>query len=126
MEATLIRVVADPARARNFYRDMLGAEIVREYGGTSVVARFAGMWLLLVSGGAPTADKPTVTLVAPENPDRVASLVTVRVPDCRAAYQVLLERGADFLTAPVEHPGEVRCFLRDPDGHLIELSEATG
>ncbi len=48
---THILVVANPARSRDFWVDVLGAELYREYGGTSVVLRFAGTWLLLVSGG---------------------------------------------------------------------------
>jgi catechol 2,3-dioxygenase-like lactoylglutathione lyase family enzyme len=123
---THILVVADPARSRDFWVDVLGAELYREYGGTSVVLRFAGGWLLLVSGGGPTADKPTVTFLPPADPDRVSHAMTLRVADCRAAYQALLARGASFLTSPHDWAGEIRCFLRDPDGHLVELSQATG
>ncbi len=123
---THILVVADPARSRDFWVDVLGAEPYREYGGTSVVLRFAGSWLLLVSGGGPTADKPTVTFLPPADPDRVSHAMTLRVADCRATYQALLARGASFLTPPHDWGGEIRCFLRDPDGHLVELSQATG
>lgn len=122
MEATLLLVVSDTARATEFYRDVLGAEVHRAYG-TSVVLRFLGTWLLLVTGGPPTDDKPTVTFVPPANPDRADHEVTIRVPDCRGAYETLRGRGAEFLTPPVEHGREIRCFLRDPDGHLWELSE---
>jgi catechol 2,3-dioxygenase-like lactoylglutathione lyase family enzyme len=123
---THILVVAHPARSRDFWVDVLGAEPYREYGGTSVVLRFAGSWLLLVSGGGPTADKPTVTFLPPADPDRVSHAMTLRVADCQAAYQALLARGATFLTPPHDWGGEIRCFLRDPDGHLVELSQATG
>jgi catechol 2,3-dioxygenase-like lactoylglutathione lyase family enzyme len=124
MELTHILVVADMARATAFYRDVLGATLVREYGGSSSVFQFQGAWLLLVTGGGPSADKPTVTFEPPANPDRVSHSMTIRVPDCRAAFATLSARGAPFLTAPVESDGEVRAFLRDPDGHLIEISEA--
>ena len=60
MELTHLLVVSDADRARDFYRDVLGAELYREYGGTSVVLRFLGSWLLLVTGGGPTPDKPEV------------------------------------------------------------------
>src|SRR6266849_5300524 len=105
IELTVLLVVSDLGNARHFYRDVLGAEEVREYGGTSAVMKFAGTWLLLVTGGGPTPDKPTI-----------------RVPDCRAAYETLKARGATFLTAPVEYDWEIRCFFRDPDGHLLEIS----
>ncbi len=121
---THILVVADPARSRDFWVDVLGAELYREYGGTSVVLRFAGTWLLLVSGGEPTPDKPTVVFRPPPDADQVSHAMTLRVADCRAAYEALRERGAAFLTPPYDWGGEIRCFLRDPDGHLVELSQA--
>jgi lactoylglutathione lyase len=124
MELTHLLVVGDLDRALAFYRDVLGAEVYREYGGTSVVLRFLGTWLLLVTGGGPTEDKPTVTFAPPSDPDTVGHEMTIRVPDCRAAYETLRSRGAEFLTPPVESGWEVRAFFRDPDGHLLEISEA--
>lgn len=126
MELTHILVVEDPDRARAFYTDVLGAEIYREYGGTSVVLRFLDNWLLLVTGGGPTEDKPEVMFAPPDDPDRVDHSFTIRVSDCRAAYETLRARGARFLTPPVESDWEVRAFFRDPDGHLFEISEAKG
>ena len=123
VELTTLLVVADVDRARAFYRDVLGAEVVRAYGGTSVVLRFQGAWLLLVTGGGPTPGKPTVTFAPPADPDRVSHQLTLRVPDCRAAYATLRARGAVFLAPPVDRGGEVRAFFRDPDGHLLEISE---
>jgi catechol 2,3-dioxygenase-like lactoylglutathione lyase family enzyme len=123
---THILVVADPARSRDFWVNVLGAELYREYGGTSVVLRFAGTWLLLVTGGGPTADKPGVVFAPPPDRDRVSHAMTLRVADCRAAYEALRARGTAFLTEPVDWGSEIRCFLRDPDGHLVELSQAVG
>jgi catechol 2,3-dioxygenase-like lactoylglutathione lyase family enzyme len=122
---TQILVVSDPDRSRDFWTGVLGAQLYREYGGTSVVLRFAGSWLLLVSGGPPTADKPTVTFAPPADADQVSQAMTIRVADCQATYEALLARGATFLTPPHDWGGEIRCFLRDPDGHLIEISQAT-
>ena len=124
MALTHILVVSDIERARTFYRDVLGATIFREYGGTSVVLDFLGNWLLLVTGGEPTKDKPDVTFASPATPNHVSHAMTIRVPDCRAAYETLKSRGAVFLTPPIDWGQEVRCFFRDPDGHLIEISEA--
>jgi catechol 2,3-dioxygenase-like lactoylglutathione lyase family enzyme len=123
VELTHLLVVSDVDRSLPFYTDVLGAELYREYGGTSAVVRFQGAWLLLVTGGPPTEGKPTVTFAPPSDPDRVSHQLTIRVPDCQAAYEVLRARGADFLTPPVDRGGEVRCFFRDPDGHLLEISE---
>ncbi|MDR0345339.1 MAG: VOC family protein [Nocardiopsaceae bacterium] len=121
---THILVVSEPGRSRDFWVDVLGAELYREYGGTSVVLRFAGSWLLLVSGGGPTADKPAVVFAPPPDADHVSHAMTVRVADCQAAYEALRSRGASFLTPPHDWGGEIRCYLRDPDGHLVELSQS--
>lgn len=115
-------VVADLERATAFYRDVLGARLEREYGGTTSVLEFAGSWILLVTAGEPTPDKPGVTFVPPTDPSRVSHEFTIRVPDCRAAHRVLSARGAAFLTEPWEWGAETRCFFRDPDGNLLEIS----
>lgn len=124
MELTHILVVSDLARSRAWYRDVLGAELFREYGGTSAVFRFGAAWLLLVTAGEPTEDKPGVTFAPPPDPDTVGHAMTIRVPDCRSAYETLRSRGAEFLTPPFDRGAEVRCFFRDPDGHLFEISQA--
>ncbi len=126
MPLTHILVVSDVNAARRWYTDVLGAELYREYGGDSAVLSFNGAWLLLVSGGGPTDDKPSVTLAPPADPDRVDHLFTIRVDDCRAAYQTLRGRGARFLTPPMDRGAETRCYFRDPDGHLFEISEYRG
>lgn len=125
VELTQLLVVSDIARSRAFYQDVLGAEVYREYGGTSCVLEFQGVWLLLVTGGGPTPDKPGVTFAPPRDAGTVSHQLTMRVPDCRGAYETLLGRGAEFLTPPHDRGGEIRCFFRDPDGHLLEISEIT-
>ena len=122
-DLTRLLVVADLDRAIAWYRDVLGAEIVGTYGGTSAVIRFVGSWLLIVTGGEPTAVKPTVTMAPPADPDVADAELIVAVPDCRAAHAELLGRGAQFLAEPVEYPWEIRAFFRDPDGHLFEISQ---
>ncbi len=124
MELTHILVVSNMEQSRHFYGDVLGATVVREYGGTSCVLKFQGSWLLLVTGGEPTRDKPTVTFAPPQAPDTVSHAMTIRVPDCQSAYEILKSRGAEFLTPPVNWGSEIRCFFRDPDGHLLEISQA--
>ena len=121
---THILVVSDIDASRDWYVNVLGAELYREYGGTSVVLTFLGNWLLLVTGGEPTADKPGVTFAPSDDPAAVDHAFTMRVADCQVAYEALLEQGAEFLTPPHDWGAEVRCFFRDPDGHLFEISEA--
>ena len=125
MALTHILVVSDLKHSKTFYSQILGAEIYREYGDTSVVLSFLSSWLLLVTGGQPTEDKPYVTFTTPENPQKVSHAITIRVPDCNKAYKTLKSRGAEFLTPPKDWGHEVRCFFKDPDGHLLEISEAS-
>ena len=122
---THMLVVADAGVSRDWYVEVLDASVYGEYGGTSVVLDLMGSWLLLVTGGGPSPDKPTVTLAAPDDPDRVSAQIIFRVDDCRGTYELLRARGARFLTAPVDRGGEVRAFFRDLDGHLFEISQLT-
>lgn len=124
MALTHILVVSDMKKSMHFYETIVGMELYREYGGTSAVFSFAGAWLLLVTGGGPTVDKPNVTFTPPSDVDNVSHAMTIRVPDCQTAYETLKDRGATFLTPPVDHGMEIRAFFSDPDGHLLEISEA--
>jgi catechol 2,3-dioxygenase-like lactoylglutathione lyase family enzyme len=122
-DLTRLLVVRDLATSLAWYRDVLGAELVGEYGGTSAVFRFVGCWLLLVTGGGPTADKPGITMAPPDDPSLASAELIIAVPDCRAAHAELAARGARFLADPVEYPWEIRAFFHDPDGHLFEISQ---
>ena len=124
VELKFLLVVSDYARSLAFYRDVLGATIVREISDILCLLNFGGGEIMLTVGGDPTKDKPTVTFASPTNADRVNSELLIRVPDCLAAYEVLRSRGAEFLTPPVDWGYEVRAFFRDPDGHLLEISQS--
>jgi catechol 2,3-dioxygenase-like lactoylglutathione lyase family enzyme len=117
-------VAADVERSLRFYVDVLGGEPVRE--GTPSVVKLANSWIIINEGGGPTDDKPTVTLEPPADPDRVSAFLNIRVADIREVYELWSERGAEFLTPPTDRPSEHRCYLRDPDGHLIEVGQFTG
>jgi catechol 2,3-dioxygenase-like lactoylglutathione lyase family enzyme len=119
-----ILVIDDVQRTKDWYQNVLGAKLYGEYGGTTVIFDLNGAWLVLVMGGGPTADKPDVIMATLDNVSTVSHSMTLRVKDCRAAYAELKERGANFLTAPVETEWEIRAFFRDPDGHLFEISES--
>jgi catechol 2,3-dioxygenase-like lactoylglutathione lyase family enzyme len=111
----------DVERSRRFYTDVLGGESVRE-GEPSFVA-LANSWIIINAGGGPTEDKPTVTLETPPDPDRISSFLNIRVADIQAVYADWSERGATFLTPPQDREAEIRCYVRDPDGHLIEVGQ---
>jgi catechol 2,3-dioxygenase-like lactoylglutathione lyase family enzyme len=107
-------VVAEPAK--------LGARqvLARSAHAGEVIRR-----IIINVGGGPTDDKPTVTLEAPRDPDRVSSFLNIRVKDIAAVYAEWSARGAQFLTPPKQHQYEIRCYIRDPDGHLIEVGQTT-
>ena len=111
-------------RSRRFYTDVLAGETVLE--GESSIVALANSWVIINVGGGPTDDKPTVTLEPPPDPDRTSSFLNIRVADIEAVYADWSARGAEFLTPPVDHGREIRCYVRDPDGHLIEVGQATG
>ena len=123
VELRHLLVVSDYERSKAFYRDVLGATVVREFAGTLCFLSFGGGQILLTVAGGPTKDKPTVTFAPPTAQDMVSSELAIRVPDCSAAYEVLRARGAEFLTPPVDWGYEIRAFFRDPDGHLLEISQ---
>jgi len=116
-------VVSDQDRSREYYRTLFDATVVLER--DPVILRVANSWLILNVGGGPTDDKPTVTLTTPPDPDRTSAFLNVRVADIHAAYAEWSAKGAEFLTEPKDHGREIRAYIRDPDGHLIEVGQAT-
>ena len=117
-------VVSDDVdRSRRFYSEVLGGETVRT-GEPSFVA-LANSWIIINVGGGPTDDKPTITLETPPDPDRVSSFLNIRVADIQEVYAEWSARGAQFLTPPQDRGAEIRCYLRDPDGHLIEVGQTS-
>jgi catechol 2,3-dioxygenase-like lactoylglutathione lyase family enzyme len=117
-------VTDDVERSRRFYTYVLGGEAVLE--GEPTIVALANSWIIINLGGGPTDDKPTVTLETPRDPDRVSSVLNIRVADIHAVYDTWTARGAEFLTAPIDHGREIRCYIRDPDGHLIEIGQTSG
>ena len=118
---TYFIVARDVERSRRFYTEVLGGEAVLE-GELSIVA-LANGWVTISSGGGPTDDKPGVTLEPPSDPTRASSFMNLRVADIRACYEQWRARGAQFLTPPIARGPEIRCYMRDPDGHLIEVGQ---
>src|SRR5579862_7214639 len=117
----------DVERSRRFYTEVLGGRTVisgEENDEVTYVA-LANSWIIINVGGGPTDDKPTVTLETPSDPDRTSSFLNIRVADIDAVYAAWTERGAQFLTPPKQHATEMRCYIRDPDGHLIEVGQTT-
>ena len=121
---THVLVVADPDRSREFYRSLLGGQVLLE--GDPVIMKVANTWLTLTTPGGPTDDKPGVSLTTPADPGHASGFINVRVADIASFYKECLSKGAEFLTEPKAHGREIRAYLRDPDGHLIEVGQVTG
>ena len=121
---THVLVVADQDRSREFYRSLLDGQVLLER--DPVIIKVANTWLTLVTGGGPTDDKPGVRLGTPADPARSSGFINVRVADIAQFYQESSAKGADFLTEPKDRGQEIRAYLRDPDGHLIEVGQVTG
>jgi lactoylglutathione lyase len=121
---THVLVVADPDRSREFYRSLLGGQVLLE--GDPVIMKVANTWLTLTTPGGPTDDKPGVSLSTPADPGHASGFINVRVADIASFYKECLSKGAEFLTEPKDHGREIRAYLRDPDGHLIEVGQVTG
>jgi catechol 2,3-dioxygenase-like lactoylglutathione lyase family enzyme len=113
----------DIERSRRFYTEVLGGRVL--FAGTPTVVALSNSWIVINAGGGPTDDKPTVILETPPDADRVSSFLNFRVKDIEAVYAEWTARGAQFLTPPKRHLYETRCYLRDPDGHLIEVGQTT-
>ena len=113
----------DVERSRRFYTEVLGGRVL--FSGTPTVVALSNSWIVINAGGGPTDDKPTVTLETPRDPDRVSSFLNFRVKDIEAVYSEWSARGAQFLTPPKRHQYETRCYIRDPDGYLIEVGQTT-
>jgi predicted enzyme related to lactoylglutathione lyase len=113
----------DVERSMRFYTEVLGGTVV--FGPEPTNVALANTFVIINGGGGPTDDKPTVTLETPSDPDRVSSFLNIRVTDIHAAYAEWSARGAQFLTPPKEHAHETRCYIRDPDGYIIEVGQTT-
>jgi catechol 2,3-dioxygenase-like lactoylglutathione lyase family enzyme len=113
----------DVPRSAAFYSDVLGGEVVLE--GEPTIVQLANSWVIINVGGGPTDDKPEVLLEAPSDPSRASAFLNIRVADIQRCYEEWSSKGAEFLTEPMQREREIRCYMRDPDGHLIEVGQTT-
>ena len=120
---TVTLIAADIARSAAFYRDVLGATVLRE--GEPTFLRLANIWIIINRGGGPTDDKPEVIASPPKDLNTLSSFLNLRVVDIRRCYELWRSRGARFITEPKVHETEIRCYMRDPDGYLIEVGQTT-
>jgi catechol 2,3-dioxygenase-like lactoylglutathione lyase family enzyme len=118
--------VADIQRSVQFYETVFGGRILSrgDSKGAPGYVQIANMWLIVNTGGGPTPDKPSVTLSVPADPDSFSAFMNIRVADIQACYKLWRNRGAEFITEPIDKYGETRCYIRDPDGYIIEVGQS--
>ena len=122
---TQLLIVRDQDKSREFYAGILGGKVLREKNPCFI--KLANTWIILNEGGGPTPDKPGVYLEPPRHPETVNCFLNLRVADIQACYSDWKAKGANFLTEPLDNHGlELRCYLRDPDGYLVEVGQASG
>src|SRR5580693_6456036 len=119
--------VADIERSLRFYETVFGGRILSRGDGKGAPGylQIANTWLIVNVGGGPTPDKPSVTLSVLVDANRVSSFMNIRVADIQACYELWRSRGAKFITEPIPKYGETRCYIRDPDGYIIEVGQST-
>jgi catechol 2,3-dioxygenase-like lactoylglutathione lyase family enzyme len=110
-------------RSREFYAEVLGGQVVLER--DPVMIKVANAWIIINEGGGPTPDKPGINLAPPSDSTTVSSFLNIRVADIEARYEEWSAKGAEFLTEPIDRGPEIRCYMRDPDGYLIEVGQST-
>ena len=118
--------VADIDRSARFYERVFGGRTLSrgDSKGAPGYIQIANTWLLVNVGGGPTPDKPSVTLAVPD-PDKINGFMNIRVADIQGCYELWKSRGAEFITPPIPKYGETRCYIRDPDGYIIEVGQST-
>ena len=121
---TTFITVRSVARSRDFYREVLGASVVLAE--NPCIVKLANSWILMNPGGPPTPDKPGITVADYEPGETTSIFLNLRVADIEACYRLWSSRGAEFLTPPLDRGAEIRCYMRDPDGYLIEVGQFTG
>ena len=122
----LFLTVVDVERSARFYETVFGGRILSRGDGNGLPGyiQIANTWLIVNVGGGPTPDKPTVMLSAPADPDKISSFMNIRVADIQACYKLWKSLGAEFITPPIPKYGETRCYIRDPDGYIIEVGQS--
>ena len=121
---TLFITVRHVARSRDFYSRVLGGSVVLDE--NPCIVRLSNSWIIMNHGGPPTPDKPGISVVDYQPGDTTSIFLNLRVADIQACYEEWLAKGAEFVTPPIDRGAEIRCYMRDPDGYLIEVGQSTG
>ena len=121
---TLFITVREVALSRDFYSRILGGTVVMDE--NPCMVKLSNSWIIMNPGGPPTPDKPGISMVDYEPDNTASTFLNLRVANIQACYEEWKAKGAEFLTPPIDRGAEIRCYMRDPDGYLIEVGQATG
>jgi catechol 2,3-dioxygenase-like lactoylglutathione lyase family enzyme len=121
---TMFITVRSVARSRDFYSRVLGGRVVLDE--NPCIVRLSNSWIIMNPGGPPTPDKPGISVVDYQPRDTTSIFLNLRVADIQACYDAWKDKGAEFVTPPIDRGAEIRCYMRDPDGYLIEVGQFTG
>lgn len=117
----LVLVVEDLDRALRFYCDLLGLPLGHRSGSFAQLATGATRVSLY--------ERPAMATtlgreLAPPSLDAPGFELGFKVDDCDAAYEELVTAGATADVPPTDRPwGQRTAYVRDPDGHLVELAQ---
>jgi catechol 2,3-dioxygenase-like lactoylglutathione lyase family enzyme len=121
---TIFITVRKVARSRDFYSRVLGGTVVLDE--NPCIIRLSNSWIIMNPGGPPTPDKPEISVVNYQPGNTTSIFLNLRVADIWTRYEEWKAKGAEFVTPPIDREAEIRCYMRDPDGYLIEVGQSTG
>jgi catechol 2,3-dioxygenase-like lactoylglutathione lyase family enzyme len=99
------------AESAAFYVEVLGLEVVMDMG-----------WIVTLA--APGHPKLQISLMSEDATAPVVPVASIEVDDVDATYALAVERGAEIVHPLTDEPwGVRRFFVRDPDGHVVNVLE---
>ena len=107
--------VADIERSVRYYEKVFGARIL-SLGDGNGLGTFSCEYL---------DDSEPWRRGGKEEEGHINSFMNFRVADIQACYELWKSRGAKFITEPIPKYSETRCYIRDPDGYIIEVGKST-
>jgi len=117
----VILIVEDMDRALRFYTDVLGLRLGHRSGDYAQLDTGATRLGLYTRGAM---GKTLGMSLKPPAHDAPGFEIGFKVPDVEEVFSELVGRGASAVMPPTDRPwGQRTAYVRDPDGHLIELAQ---
>src|SRR6266542_2456927 len=95
--------------AKAFYTNVLGLQVVMDHG-----------WIVTLTD--PQRSGAQLSIMTHDATASVVPVASIQVDDVDASYQAARAAGAEIVHELTEEPwGVRRFFVRDPDGHVINI-----